>query len=1421
MTTTLEPDAGVDELEETPAQHHPHRWRLHRAGIVNVWHYYDEEFDLSGGRLVLRGTNGSGKSRALELLLPFLLDADRRRMDATGSGRVRLEDLMRAGAAESGNRLGYVWLELARERDLTDVADRAHRLDATETPDAGDAAEEDREHLTVGALVRFSTSTTEARAWYFTTPLRVGRGLRLLGEDRQPLSREGLAETIGADRVTDSPETHRERVRGTVFGLTGEVGRERYGGLLQLLHTLRSPDVGNRIDEGRLPTILSEALPPLSETELDRAGEQLDGLEETRAAQRRLETDVAAVETFLAVYRRYAAGVLADAATGARDAAQALREAESAADDRYAEHAALVRQRGTADERVRELEGLLDELGATLAALKDSAAYRSAREIDERERRVAALADVARSRLDGARSARGAEDSAASDAAGRTGEVVDAARQAGEHLERVREQVRAAGLEARGLPGVVAARTETPVAEAATVRTRLEADPEAIVRPTTPAVAVDPANLSAAAEAARATGGAARDRQHQASARRGDAVALGRQEQQVEAAERRAGEEDERARAAEETAAAEAQTRDDAAVVLAQAWRGWTGATATTDALGDVDWTATAVHDVLLDLEALVGPGPEEDGDLATLDAAATAAAGPARDRLAARVAELEAEQRADAERRSVLRAEADSLRAARDPDPPAPAWQTGAPQGSVPLWRLLDFTDAAGDDRARAGLEAALLASGLLTASLTVDGALVAASGELLAAERGEPVERSVREVLRPDADDDSLRGRVHAVLARVALGAPEGGTDPRLWVDRDGSWGAGPLVGRHAVPASRHVGATARAAYRAQRLADIAEELGALDLAAVERSQRRAALEDARRSLDDVVTSAPRSTSLVRQRARAAETARTAEEQRRRADDARVQAAEQRSTWLAATRDHRAKCERTGLPGDVAGLDAVVTAAGLAQERCRSLAGALEALGAALGRRERSVEALAARRAAREDAEQLAETAHGEWSREATEVATLREAVGAEAAQVLASVRDADTAQRQARGDLDRARPHLTRLSEQASAAEVTAQTARDRAGERRADLAGAADVLRRRLDTPALVASVPDLGEPPVVGAEADAVTAAAQRVLAVLPARTADENALVRAQATLEREVLGNLDVAATLEHGVRLVHLTDATGTRHVAAAAAELVRQRDAGRGALSDRERRVFTDFLLGGVAEELRRRIDQATRLVAAMNTSLGGIRTSHGIGVRLRWHLDEPAGSPTARLRDLVATSVDVRPAEETDELVALIESRVDEAFAADPTAGYATALRQALDYRAWHVVEVIITGPNPGQERRITRRAKLSQGETRFVSYVTLFAAADAYLSGLPDTARALRLVLLDDAFAKVDDRTIGELMGLLVRLDLDFVMTGHALWGCYPQVPSLDAYEVRRAPGTAAVTTHVHWDGRMRHLRAAR
>ena len=51
-------------------------WQPLRAGLVDVFYYDQEEFWFRDGRLLLRGNNGTGKSKVLALMLPFLLDGE-------------------------------------------------------------------------------------------------------------------------------------------------------------------------------------------------------------------------------------------------------------------------------------------------------------------------------------------------------------------------------------------------------------------------------------------------------------------------------------------------------------------------------------------------------------------------------------------------------------------------------------------------------------------------------------------------------------------------------------------------------------------------------------------------------------------------------------------------------------------------------------------------------------------------------------------------------------------------------------------------------------------------------------------------------------------------------------------------------------------------------------------------------------------------------------------------------------------------------------------------------------------------------------------------------------------------------------------------------------------------------------------------
>lgn len=1384
----------------TPAQHHPHRWRLHRAGITNVWFYFDTEFAFSGGRLVLRGTNGSGKSRALEMLLPFVLDADRRRIDATGSGKVRLEDLMRAGSDGQPNRLGYLWLELTRNPD-----------EEVSSNDAGP------QFLTVGVLVRFSKATAEAKAWYFTTPLRVGHDLVLLDSDRHPLSRDQLAETIGAERITDSPEAHRERLRTEVFGLTGESGRERYAGLLQLLHTLRSPDVGNRIEEGKLPLILSDALPPLSEASLIAAGDQLDGLSDTRAAQKRLESDHEHVTRFLDIYRRYVVATLTGAATEARSTAGAVRQAEARAEQHQQEHSRLVNEHAEVIARVLELTETKEELSATIDGIKGSRAYSDARDLDERARRVAALGQTADRALAAAETARSTESESVDDADNRTNDVVAAAQMATTMLNEARAALRESGVSA-ALPESVTVHVAAGNTITDAVRITLYEVPEPLPRPVAQTVTLSPADLDeASAQLARAKT-AAHQRASHASTRLTQARALLDQQRKVETAEERAEGAEERASLAVGEAEQAADVRDDAAVELAHMWRGWVSSDSTSHLLPDTDWSTTAVAALLADAETLIGPG--DAAVLLDLDQVAEDAAIPTRDGHARYLARLDSADADDDAAVGELRQEQDRLRAAVDPDPAGPGWAHSVPDGGIALWRLVDFSDGL-NGAARAGLEAALLASGLLTATVTPDSALSAADGQLLVTATGPTASTPLSGVLTIEPSGPIPIAIVRAVLERISVGDRGHPT----WVDVDGSWGNGPLEGRHTVPSARHIGARARAAARATRLAEIDAALTAYETDRQERHQQRKTIKSQRAALDAHLRTAPRSQNLSTARAlagQAAMRARTADAQAR---ELRGAAQHLRREWTSALTDHRAACASFSLPDTARELADTERNARDAAHRTHLVTGQMQVVGGTVAARLKALSRLARARADRERTEVDAQGDWRIWHEADAEFSAIKENVGAEADQVRTELQSAEAERKTIDSELDRERKKESQLASQKGAAEVEARTGGERAQELQRTLAKMVERLSAQLALPGVVAaatSQPTLSFtlPEVT---AGAVEAVVRTVLASLDGRggPVDENALIRGQQILERELSGTFDVVATVVDGVRLVEVIGEAGRRTIAAAGAELERQRDEGAAALSEHERQVFTEFVLGGVAEELRRRLGQASSLVAAMNASLAQIRTSHGIGVKLRWKLSEDPASRVGRIRALVETAGDVRSLAQTGELTDLLRNRVEEVFATDPTAGYGTHLKAALDYRAWHEVEVVITGPGPDQERRISRRAKLSQGEIRFVSYVTLFAAVDAYLTGLPDHTRALRLLLLDDAFAKVDDRTIGELMGLLVRLDVDFAMTGHALWGCYPQVPALDCYEVRRREGTAAVTTHVHWDGRNRHLRAAR
>ena len=47
------------------------RWKASKIGLVNFWYYDEQEFTFAKGRMLLRGSNGSGKSVTMQSVVPL------------------------------------------------------------------------------------------------------------------------------------------------------------------------------------------------------------------------------------------------------------------------------------------------------------------------------------------------------------------------------------------------------------------------------------------------------------------------------------------------------------------------------------------------------------------------------------------------------------------------------------------------------------------------------------------------------------------------------------------------------------------------------------------------------------------------------------------------------------------------------------------------------------------------------------------------------------------------------------------------------------------------------------------------------------------------------------------------------------------------------------------------------------------------------------------------------------------------------------------------------------------------------------------------------------------------------------------------------------------------------------------------------
>jgi uncharacterized protein (TIGR02680 family) len=420
------------------------RWRPTRAGLLNVWQYADEVLEPERGRMVLYGPNGSGKTMALELLLPHLLDARGQpgRLSTSGADRGGLWERV-TGYREGEPRTGYLWVE--------------HRRG-------------DGEAFTIGVRLRAKPSGGGEKHW-FTTSRRVGIDFALLDEHRRPLSVEQLAEAVGAAGKVWGHDTagYRNAVRTTLFPGWSE---DRLDALIRTLLVVRKQSVTDGLSSPRLSTLLSEALPPLDDLELGRVADGFADLDRRRDHISQLEEDIAATRRLADANRAYARAFVSRV-TGE------VVAATTAFDNVTRDVRRLVAKLEECERRVAELEATeaaLERedhgLAGRLDGLESSEAYRRGAELNN-------LRDAAT----GAKRRADEAQREATDARQRAGQRRKTASEAARELELAEEQCKNARRELEQAAERLAAPSTHDVADAALgglVRTFVDARKDAI-----------------------------------------------------------------------------------------------------------------------------------------------------------------------------------------------------------------------------------------------------------------------------------------------------------------------------------------------------------------------------------------------------------------------------------------------------------------------------------------------------------------------------------------------------------------------------------------------------------------------------------------------------------------------------------------------------------------------------------------------------------------------------------------------------------------------------------------------------------------------------------------------------------------------------------------------------------------------------
>lgn len=1324
----------------------PGRFKPLRCGLVELFLYEAQEFHFHDGRLLLRGDNGSGKSKVLALTLPLLLDADlspaRVEPDADPNKRMAWNLLL---GDEHDERTGYSWVEFGR-------------VDEQGSP----------RFVTLGLGMKAVRDRGVVRKWWFITHQRIGDELHLVDRARTVRSRERLIEAIADDgNVYDTAEGYRRRVDEELFGL-----HARYASLVDLLVHLRQPQLSKRPDEKQLARALSESLPPMPESLIDTVAQSYQALEDDEREIRALEALVAAVNRFDKEYVRYARDATSHATIEPRQAQSGYENQNRQVRAATVRRETAAQTLATATEAAAQAKTELARLGAEQRALRDRRESDALRQLDDARRLAASTAKylaTATGRLTAATAALGGAQRRAADQSAQVEKdrrLVDDARStlaecaatAGIHLP----------LDHLGEPGqtLTGSLGETCTREVTRRRSHVESIERLVERRN-------------GAETARNEA----QRHHDEASSRLDSA-----DEQMQTAQQEASD-------------CAARWLEESREHLGRTWP-----------ILQPDGEEVALDDLL---EAAAGWAASPEQTPNPLRAGIDHAAHLRDAGFADRQATLRTEQHRHEEQIAALDAEIAGLQAGVILRPVPPRCRTAERDDTrgAAFWECVDVRKDTPPQTA-AALEAALEAAGIVDAWITTDATVRSPDGDVLLRALPQPGP-TIADLL----DAVPVRGvdadTISEVLRSIALVE-----DPRpgqIAVSVTGAFALGPLVGAWHKPESEYLGQTARERARRVRIAaagaerdDLHEECLRLDELWTQAQLARDQIEGIRSGLPDdepVRRAAGKSEWTAQLRARA-------QVELSERDHRLVSARSEYESAVTTLRRQEEDCQLpestldavraclAALPGLV---NALVTAAERMQlDELRSAEFAAEALSCT-----KAVEAAESDRQAAAEEDLEAQKRHS----------TLEAALGEQAHDIDARLAALESETTIAEGRARRCEDAEKQAVREDGAA-VEAQASAERDAEAAAAVREEATAgFRRFVSTGLFALALPDLefASPDSPWAP-DPTVRLARRAFEELGGRAVEDSELDRAVNRL-RPAFETLQTALSAQahrttwdqrHGAVIVSVQYGRDFVTPDALGAELSAELDGRQRLLTAKERDILETHLIDEVGSQLHEHVREAIGQVERINDELEHRPTRSGLRLRIRWQPGEDEldrkGWP------LLQQNVAAWSPEDRGAIGEYLRERIGQAREEDPEGNWHERLRRAFDYREWSRFSVQLH--QNGAWRPASGPA--SGGERVLAASVPLFAAAASYY-GSADNPWAPRLILLDEAFAGVDDRSRASYLGLLAEFDLDVVMTSEREWATYPEVPGIAIANLFRLPGMAAIhVEHWVWNGNDRH-----